>query len=227
MSNNILLLWDIDGTLLHCGGSGRKSLEETFKTIFDVHNALDGISLAGQLDKGIIQSALNKHDINDENFHKIYETYKDILKRELEINDQFMVIPGIKEILEFTTKHENIYNVIATGNSKVGAILKLKRANLDYYFDFGAYGDAHESREELIKNALIIAEKEYNIRYNKECVFVIGDTPNDIIAGKKNDLKTVAFSTGSYALDDLRQYEPDYIFDQFSIDQFIKLINNA
>lgn len=43
-----------------------------------------------------------------------------------------------------------------------------------------------------------------------------GDTPRDIIAGQKNNVKTIALETGGFNESDLVDYNPDFILSSLS-----------
>ena len=52
-----LLLFDIDGTLIHSGGAGKRTMNLAFEQVFGVANALDHIQLAGCTDLAIVDNA--------------------------------------------------------------------------------------------------------------------------------------------------------------------------
>ncbi len=56
-----LLLFDIDGTLIHSGGAGVHALKSAFKERFGITDDLHDIEIAGMTDSGIVVSILNKH----------------------------------------------------------------------------------------------------------------------------------------------------------------------
>ena len=56
-----LLLFDIDGTLIHSGGAGVHALKSAFRERFGIADDLHGIEIAGMTDSGIVVSILNKH----------------------------------------------------------------------------------------------------------------------------------------------------------------------
>ncbi len=58
-----LLLFDIDGTLIHSGGAGVQALIRAFKERFGIDDDLSDIEIAGMTDSGIVVSILNKHKI--------------------------------------------------------------------------------------------------------------------------------------------------------------------
>ena len=43
-----LILWDIDGTLIHCGSDGRKALNRTFLELYKIEDAF-GSSDSGEV----------------------------------------------------------------------------------------------------------------------------------------------------------------------------------
>ena len=49
-----LLLFDIDGTLIHSGGAGIQALIRAFKERFRIDDDLHDIEIAGMTDSGIV-----------------------------------------------------------------------------------------------------------------------------------------------------------------------------
>ena len=49
-----------------------------------------------------------------------------------------------------------------------------------------------------------------------DTVYVIGDTPRDIVHAKEAGVRTVAVATGSSDAEELSLYDPDYLFEDFS-----------
>lgn len=207
-----LLIWDIDGTLISSGGVGKISLNKTFEEKYFISNAFDKINMAGKMDKNILTEALINNKIIDYDLNEIIFDYGKHLKRELKLNKKFSLLPNVKKNLQIMQNDNKIYNVIATGNSEVGGILKLKHAGLLEWFRVGSYGNNHETRESLVKNAINVAKYMYDIDFSSNNIFMIGDTPDDIIAGKNNNIKTIALATGGYSYKELQKNKPDFLF---------------
>jgi len=222
-----LLIWDIDGTLLHCGGSGRNALEKTFDERYSISKAFDAVLMAGKMDKNILEEALKNNDLSDEDIHDIISHYGVNLKKELENNREFKLLQNIKINLHKLSKDNRIYNVIATGNSEVGGILKLKKAGLDEYFSLGSYGNHFTKRGLLVKNAINVARFSYDIDFKKENIYMIGDTPDDILAGKENGIRTIGVATGGYSKETLATNKPDYLFDTLPENLIAVLFNGG
>jgi Predicted phosphatases len=77
-----LLLFDIDGTLIHSGGAGVRALKSAFKERFGVADDLHGIEIAGMTDSGIVVSILKKNDIpaTNENVGAFLDSYVHFLR---------------------------------------------------------------------------------------------------------------------------------------------------
>ncbi len=209
-----LLIWDIDGTLLSCKGAGRISLNKTFKDNYDIENAFDNIEMAGKMDINILKSILDKNKIDEYEIDDIIYKYGLNLRKQLEENSNLEILPNVKINLQNSQNDNRIYNVIASGNSEVGGILKLKKAKIHKHFKIGSYGNNFEYRACLVRNAINIAKFTYDINFTYDNIYMIGDTPDDIIAGKDNNIKTVALATGGYSYDMLKKVEPDYLFEE-------------
>src|SRR5207244_11735881 len=57
-----LLLFDIDGTLIHSGGAGVQALKSAFKERFGITSDLHDLEIAGMTDSCIVVSILTKND---------------------------------------------------------------------------------------------------------------------------------------------------------------------
>ena len=84
------------------------------------------------------------------------------------------------------------------------------------FFKVGAFGSDSEIRSELVEKAIKDVEEKLKIRFDKNDVFIVGDTPLDIECGKNAGVKTIAVATGPYKINELEKYNPDYLFKNFS-----------
>ena len=96
-----LLLFDIDGTLIHSGGAGVRALKSAFKERFGVADDLHGIEIAGMTDSGIVVSILKKNDIpaTNENVGAFLDSYVHFLSLELP-RRKGKLLPGVLDLLE-------------------------------------------------------------------------------------------------------------------------------
>ncbi|MBT7706496.1 HAD hydrolase-like protein, partial [archaeon] len=101
---------------------------------------------------------------------------------------------------------------------------KLESVDLWKHFKLGAYGNVARVRSELVEVALTEAKKTTGISFDKNDVFIVGDTPLDIECAKHGGVKSVAIATGQKSLKELNQNMPDYAFEDFSdIESMLKI----
>jgi phosphoglycolate phosphatase len=197
--------------LIYCM-EGRRALETAFYRHYGIENGFHDIKMAGRLDAFIVRDAFKKNDVDEEEIDLFLDTYCSILQEIMQTSDTIFVLPGVKEILKNTISNFNIHHALATGNIEKAARIKLKHYDLDEYFPVGGFGDHELERWEIVEQAIKRAQDHYGTRYQKENIYVIGDTPLDIECGKILGIKSIAVSTGPYDEEKLKPYFPDYLF---------------
>ena len=209
---DILFVWDIDGTLIHCGSCGREALNDTFRELFNVGNAFKHAKLGGKTDSVVLEEIFRQYNISEEKKPLILETYGIALKKSLDSYKNNRVLPGIKNILEFSKTNKNIYNTIATSNFEIGARIKLDVHGLNPYFLTGGFGDTAKEKWQSAIQAVKDTEKLYEIEFEKENIYIIGDTWYDIECAKKLGVKSIAVATGWVSYEDLKACDSDFLF---------------
>ena len=216
-----VLLFDIDGTLVHAGGAGRRALEQAMDEHLDraarlKDGWLAGIKLDGMTDRLIVREAMlaSGHPFDDVLCDRILSTYTDRLEREIE-NPGYAVLPGVRALLgELSARRATIG--LCTGNVLRGARIKLARGGLDRHFGFGA-GDVHgfasdgEARERIVAAALRRASERLRRKLDPGEALVIGDTPRDVAAARAVGCPTLAVATGHFDVQALRAEGADHV----------------
>jgi len=234
-----IVLMDIDGTLLYTGGAGRRALHRAFQEVYGGGEVLEEIRMDGKTDPEIVREALQmmgRTSISPEEIHRILANYLRFLREEVWKSPNYRLLPGVREMLEDLATREEILLGLATGNIQAGAEIKLARVGINSYFRFGGYGSDSENRAEVIRIAIARAQHLFSLqRLRKDQVYVIGDTPRDIIYGRQASATTVAVATGRFTPRELGVYYPDYLLSDLTqyrslplcSTQKSKLINNA
>lgn len=204
---NILLMFDLDQTLVKGHGAGRSAGDQTFLKMFGIERASDGIFMSGRTDPAIFREMLARHGISPEGapWEEIYRTYVAFLAEEL-IGRPGELLPGIPALLD-SCRGAGLCLALGTGNIEPGAALKLRVHDLEGYFPVGGYGLDAPDRNGLIRAGIIKAQDHYRTRF--DIVVVIGDTPHDVACGKANGTYTVGVATGRFSIEELRECSPD------------------
>jgi len=222
------LLFDIDGTLVLTGGAGIRALNRAFHEVAGITNAMDGIRPHGKTDPAIVREIfLARHDDRHslETVKKILDLYVEYLPGEVRSSRTYRVLPGIVRFLDTYRNRCDLSFGLATGNVERGARIKLERGNLNPYFQFGGFGSDAESRTALVQRAAENGSGLTGHAINPEEVFVIGDTPRDIAAGREAGFRTIGVATSDYSKQDLESAGADLAMVDFDrdLDQFLRV----
>jgi phosphoglycolate phosphatase-like HAD superfamily hydrolase len=221
-----LILFDIDGTLLVSGGASIRAINRVFKNMFGIENAMEGIKPDGKTDPLILRELFMKNlkrDFSKEEANRVFKEYLSFLEKEIVTSKSLRIMPGITQLIKTLSQKQDTAIGIATGNIEEGARIKLRHSGLEHYFRFGGFGSDSESREKLIRIAIERGRKLFN-HTRRERVFVVGDTPFDIISAKAVGAEVIAVATGSYTVEDLKRYKPHFVFKNLSqIEEVIRV----
>ncbi|MBI3564901.1 MAG: HAD hydrolase-like protein [Elusimicrobia bacterium] len=212
-----VLLFDIDGTLIRAGGSGRKALNRAAEELYGVKNACSELSLAGRTDLynfgAAYKFATGKKPTKAavERLHQAYLKHLPYFVRASIRNGTYHVPPGLKRLLKRLSREKGVLLGLGTGNMEKGARIKLDPSGFNVYFMFGGYGSDAFHRHALLKKAVRRAKALAHEPFDKGDVYVIGDTPLDVAAGKKAGFKTVGVGTGFADWAALKASKPDHL----------------
>ena len=214
-----LLLFDVDQTLINSGGAGLRALDRACQKILAIENAMHGISPHGKTDPAIIReilrTRLGSESVHEDRIATLLEAYLLFLREEVPTSPGYRVMPGITEVLDELSARSDTALGLATGNVEKGARIKLERGRLNGYFAFGGFGSDSESRTALVQRAAEAATYEFGRSFQATDIFVIGDTPRDIEAGRDAGFKTVGVGTGSYSVGQLLTAGADLAIPDF------------
>lgn len=207
-----LVLFDIDKTLLVGSTVHYTALKSSLSEVYGIKNPQPVKNMQGMTDLKIIYETLLQESIDvktiksglDQCMEIMYLKYKDTLQKQ-----DLKILEGVNELLE-TLQRAGIPMGLVTGNMEAIAWLKLEKVGLNRYFDFGGFGDKVVKRSGLVHNAIKSSEKILG-KLNTGNIFLIGDTPRDIVGGQKVGVKTIGVATGDFSEEELAQAGADFV----------------
>ena len=211
-----LLLFDIDGTLIHSNRIGRAALGRALRETFGTAGAFETISFGGKTDRGLVRELMlaegwAEADVETRLPH-FYERMA-AAGRELFTAEHIRPCPGVLPLLAALGARDDVVVALLTGNIRDTVPLKLAAAGIDpAQFRVGAYGSDSAVRDELFTIALARAETQLGLRFAPRDVMIMGDTPGDIGCARAGGGRVIAVATGPYSSEALRDCRPDHLF---------------
>jgi phosphoglycolate phosphatase len=207
--DDVLVLWDIDGTLLNSGGVGRDLYNAVFFQLFGRSLPVHA-PMAGRTDRAIILETLTLAGVREprryvDPFIAGLGAYAPSMRSAVASRGQ--ALPGASAALTLVGRHA--HQSVLTGNIRSLAEVKLAALGLREGLDLciGAYGDDHEDRAQLVevarRRAAGVHGWSFSSAFAGTSTVVIGDTPLDVSAALSAGARAVGVATGSYSAADL------------------------
>ena len=208
----MLILWDIDGTMLVTQRSGMAAMKSAGEELFSQAFEVEGVDYAGRLDPLIIEELLqiNTIPVTPENMSGMKAGYLKHLGSLVNQPGRATSLPGVNRLLESISLKAHITQGLLTGNWEQTGMLKLRAAGIDpAHFKVRVWGDdsPHQppKREHL---PLVAMDRCRDLRgriTNPASVTIIGDTPNDVHCATVHGCRSLAVATGRFSIDELNR----------------------
>jgi len=209
----IIVLWDIDGTLIRSGGAGKLAMESALRSAFGLTEIFDNVPYSGRTDVAIVGDLLLAHDLpaTEENRAKLRDAYLQELPARL-VSAGGEILPGIPAILEGLQRSEDVVQGLLTGNVRRGARVKLEHFGIWDFFGHGGFGDLHTDRNDVAREAIQATSEHLGRPANGSEIWVVGDTPHDISCARAIGGRVLAVATGWHPIAELEACHPDALF---------------
>jgi phosphoglycolate phosphatase len=206
----VLLLWDVDHTLIENSGVSKAVYARAFQMMTGrAPEAQPGTD--GRTDQEIVR---NLFTANGAAFTTGDErSYQSVLVDAMgELHPRLMrdgfVLPGVPEVLEAVSQIPGIVQSVLTGNIRPNAEAKLRLLGeharvLD--LDVGGYGSDDARRPRLVGAAQRKASQKYGTVFRSSSTVLVGDTERDVAAALEGGALIVAVATGVTSQEELRQ----------------------
>lgn len=212
-----LILFDIDETMLHSDGVGRRALEAALTEFSGKRISMDGMTLSGKTDPQICREALTAHDFTDDQvtamLPELFVGYLPRLQREVAKSRDMTLHKGVIELLQELAVQPWARLGLLTGNIEPAARIKLEPFDINHYFGTGAYGSDSHDRMHLPAIAHKRANEHFQEDFTPDEMVIIGDAVNDVLCARGYGVKSIAVATGRTKKQDLENLDPHYVFD--------------
>lgn len=222
MADELLLLFDIDGTLL--AGATEAHAAALHAALKQVHglpqidrSLVRSYDPAGRTDPEIARAILLAHGVSAE---RIDARADDVRVATGEIYAQTcpqdlseFVLPGIPQLLESLAAREDVRLALVTGNFETIARVKLRHAGIGHFFAGGpgGFGSDSEDRTDLPAIARARAAADGAAPHPRERTVVIGDTPRDVACAHADEVRCIAVETGRFRAPELTAAGADHV----------------
>jgi phosphoglycolate phosphatase-like HAD superfamily hydrolase len=217
-----LILWDVDGTLVSCGGAGREALETAARRAGGL-DAVPHLPLGGKTDPQILDEMLLAAGVAPADLDALIPVALAEVERALggwkeRMGREGHVHPGVRRLLGELASRDGVRQTLLTGNVAVNAAVKVGAFGLDGFFDLpvGAYGDDHAQRDALVPIALGRVRELRGETYRPEQVWVIGDTARDLSCARAAGVRCLIVGTGRDGVDAVRGLEADAVLENLA-----------
>jgi phosphoglycolate phosphatase len=204
MPGPLLLLFDIDGTLLRRASREHAvALHEAMHAVYGVDTTGIKVDAAGRTDIEIARATLLGAGVSalriEERFDDLRAASVEAYARLVPADLSDTISPGMGALLERLAGRDDVLLSLVTGNLEPIARLKLRAAGLGDYFPSGqgGFGSDSEDRTDLPP----IARERAGTRgapHPQSDTVVIGDTPRDIACARSDMLRVIAVATGPF-----------------------------
>jgi phosphoglycolate phosphatase len=208
----LLVLWDVDYTLIDSNGVGRELYQTVFTEMFGPGMPQPG-SMAGRTDRAIAVEVLTLAGVDDprqqvDAFHQLMAAHAPALADR--VVERVRVLPGAAEAIAALARLDGsdgggVVQSLLTGNIRPLAEVKLGPLGLTEHLDLdaGAYGSTHEVRAELVHEARRNASRAYGADFGGDATVIVGDTPLDVEAALATGARAVGVATGAFTVSEL------------------------
>ncbi|MDI2126062.1 HAD hydrolase-like protein [Yinghuangia seranimata] len=198
----VLVLWDLDGTLVKAGHASRDAHAEAFRAVTG-RTLTAHVPFEGSTDLLIARDTLTAHGIDPTDDLVAALTAAlgaGIVDRADQIRREGVALPGAVAAVRELDRAAHVVQSVLTGNTAGPARVKLSMCGLPtdlLRLDLGAYGDDHAHRPALVPIARHRAAAVYGTDFPGRRTVLIGDTVRDVEAALDNNAAVLAVATGN------------------------------
>ncbi len=196
-----LLLFDVDGTLVDCGGQPLAPFAAALIEVFGTAGDIDAYNFAGCTDPQAVFELMTGAGFSAAEVRARLPAMRDLYLPRLESTldrGRMRLLPGVEQVLQRLAPRPDVELALLTGNWEAGARTKLSRFDLNRFFPFGAFGGDGDGvhRSELPPIALARAAERRGRAVAAGDALIIGDSLQDVACARAHGIRVLAVATG-------------------------------
>ena len=216
----MLILFDIDLTLIDTAGAGMRALATAGQAIHGTAFTADGVEYGGRLDPLILHDLLVANSIEPSVDHAaaLRRGYGQRLRGELENPTDYPVggtigmLAGVDALLGRVREQQDAGEVclgLLTGNFPETGAIKLRHCGLEpEWFPIRIWGDDSPHTPPHRDHLPVVAMERYIELFARPVdpsrVVIVGDTPHDVLCALRNGCRVLGVATGHATAEQLR-----------------------
>ncbi|MET8816125.1 haloacid dehalogenase-like hydrolase [Streptomyces sp. NPDC004549] len=207
----ILVLWDIDRTLLYTGDIDRRVYNETFTSVVGRPPTALPARGTGITMPLAVRELLRVNDVPEQDVEELADRivtelpnrlarYRELLARD------GIIMPGAVDALVAVQQAEHLIATVVTGNLRGSAETKLSELGLIDYLDttIGGYASDDPHRPALVRIAQERAAAEHGGHFDRDNTVIVGDSLEDVRTGLEGGARVIGVASGTTTAQQLR-----------------------
>lgn len=218
-----LVIFDLDQTLIDIISFNAKAFELAFQEMFGIKSTFTKLDYPGKTIKDLVieVAELEKvKKITKKQIAQFINLYERNIIKILPANLEKYILPGAKELVKKLSR-SNILAII-TGTPKHELYKILKNTRLARYFKIILTGENAKNKKKLAKLA---HQKSDKIARKHLKAIIIGDSTEDVNAGKAINALTIGVTTGLHSKEKLLKTGAHYVFNSLQHKKINEIIN--
>ena len=229
----MLLLFDVDGTLVTTSGVGIRAMHFAGRELFGASFDASVVEYAGRLDPLIIADLLTTHalPVDAGSVERFRGAYRFHLERLLAENNTAAPCPGVLDLLAALERDSSMTLGLLTGNYPDTGAIKLRASGINpERFPIHVWGMDSPHVPPCRTHLPPIGMTRYEAFHGQPPreTIVIGDTPHDVGCAAANGCRSLAVATGRFTVAELAASGADLaVADLSDTDAILSWIRGA
>jgi phosphoglycolate phosphatase-like HAD superfamily hydrolase len=204
----VLVLWDIDRTLVYVGEVDRTAYREAFAEV--VGRPAERLPAKGT---GVtmplaIRGLLEDNGVTGREADELLPRMLELVPVRFaahaeDVRRLGVVLPGAVQALKTVAAEPDVVTTVVTGNLEPNALLKLRVFGMDRYVDVtvGGYSSDDAHRPALVAVAQRRAGDRYGGTFDVRSTVIVGDSLEDVRTGREGGARVIAVASGTTSQD--------------------------